>query len=287
MQGGSELESGTPIQLDPEVQAAPQARFPRRNAGPGSGLHWWVEVLLVLSFYVVYSSIRNLFGSESISAADALANAERIIDLERSIGLYRELGLQQAFVDHRWFIQFWNLFYGTFHFAVTVFALVWVYRRFPHLYARHRSTFLCTTGLALFGFALFPLMPPRLLSDCGEFGGCLAALYPYMDTMAEVGGLWSFDSGTMQRVSNQYAAMPSLHFAWAAWCALVIWPIVSNRMARVLVAVYPIATLFAVVVTGNHFWLDAVGGLVVLGVGSLLAGVLVRAWTALHRPASR
>ena len=287
MQGGSELESGTPIQLDPEVQAAPQARFPRRNAGPGSGLHWWVEVLLVLSFYVVYSTIRNLFGSESISAADALANAERSIDLERSIGLYRELGLQQAFVDHRWFIQFWNLFYGTFHFTMTVFALVWVYRRFPHLYARHRSTFLCTTGLALFGFALFPLMPPRLLSDCGEFGGCLATLHPYMDTMAEVGGLWSFDSGTMQRVSNQYAAMPSLHFAWATWCALVIWPIVGNRMARVLVAAYPIATLFAVIVTGNHFWLDAVGGLVVLGAGSLLAGVLVRAWTALHRPASR
>ena len=287
MQAGSEPESGIPTRLDPEVQAAPQARCPQQDAGPGSGLHWWVEVLLVLSFYVVYSTIRNLFGSESISAADALANAERIIDLERSIGLYRELGLQQAFVDHRWFIQFWNLFYGTFHFTMTVFALVWVYRRFPHLYARHRSTFLCTTGLALFGFALFPIMPPRLLSDCGEFGGCLATLHPYMDTMAEVGGLWSFDSGTMQRVSNQYAAMPSLHFAWAAWCALVIWPIVSNRMARVLVAVYPIATLFAVVVTGNHFWLDAVGGLVVLGVGSLLAGVLVRAWTALHRPASR
>jgi len=287
MQAGSEPESGIPTRLDPEVQAAPQVRFPRRDAGPGSGLHWWVEVLLVLSFYVVYSTIRNLFGSESISAADALANAERIIDLERSIGLYRELGLQQAFVDHRWFIQFWNLFYGTFHFTMTVFALVWVYRRFPHLYARHRSTFLCTTGLALFGFALFPLMPPRLLSDCGEFGGCLATLHPYMDTMAEVGGLWSFDSGTMQRVSNQYAAMPSLHFAWATWCALVIWPIVGNRMARVLVAAYPIATLFAVIVTGNHFWLDAVGGLVVLGAGSLLAGVLVRAWTALHRPASR
>jgi len=287
MQAGSEPESGIPTRLDPEVQAAPQVRFPRRDASPGSGLHWWVEVLLVLSFYVVYSTIRNLFGSESISAADALANAERIIDLERSIGLYRELGLQQAFVDHRWFIQFWNLFYGTFHFAVTVFALVWVYRRFPHLYARHRSTFLCTTGLALFGFALFPLMPPRLLSDCGEFGGCLATLHPYMDTVAEVGGLWSFDSGTMQRVTNQYAAMPSLHFAWATWCALVIWPIVSNRMTRVLVAAYPIATLFAVIVTGNHFWLDAVGGLVVLGAGSLLAGVLVRAWTALHRPASR
>ena len=81
--------------------------------------------------------------------------------------------------------------------------------------------------------------------------------------------------------------MPSLHFAWATWCALGIWPIVSNRTARVLVATYPIATLFAVIVTGNHFWLDAVGGLVVLGAGSLLAGVLVRVWAALHRPASR
>ncbi|MBF43666.1 MAG: hypothetical protein CL446_04445 [Acidimicrobiaceae bacterium] len=287
MQVGPEPASGIRRPLDPEVQVASRDRFSRRDAGPGSGLRWWVEVLLVLGFYVVYSTIRNLFGSESISAADALANAERIIDLERSIGLYLELDLQQAFVDHRWFIQFWNLFYGTFHFAVTVFALVWVYRRFPHLYARHRSTFLCTTGLALVGFSLFPLMPPRLLSDCGEFGGCLATLYPYVDTVTDVGGLWSFDSGTMQSVSNQYAAMPSLHFAWAAWSALVLWPIVRNRTARVLVAAYPVATLFAVIVTGNHFWLDAVGGLVVLGAGSLLAGVLVRAWAALHRPASR
>ncbi|SVE35393.1 uncharacterized protein METZ01_LOCUS488247, partial [marine metagenome] len=239
---------GISTRLDPEVQAASGDRFPRREAGPGSGLHWWAEVLLVLGFYIVYSTIRNLFGSESIPAADALTNAERIINLERSIGLYRELGLQQAFVDHRWFIQFWNLFYGTFHFTVTVFALVWVYRRFPHLYARHRSTFLCTTGLALVGFALFPLMPPRLLSNCGEFGGCLATLHPYVDTVTDVGGLWSFDSGTMQRVSNQYAAMPSLHFAWAMWSALVLWPIVGNRTARMLVAAYPIATLFAVIV---------------------------------------
>ena len=269
---------------DGSIQPVAPSRFPRRAAGPGSGLHWWVEVLLVLSFYAVYSTVRNLFGSESVSVAEALANAERIIDLERSVGLYRELGLQQAFVDHRWFIQFWNLFYGTFHFAVTAFALVWVYRRFPHLYARHRSTFLCTTGLALLGFALFPLMPPRLLSDCGEFGACLAGLHPYVDTVADVGGLWSFDSGTMQRISNQYAAMPSLHFAWATWSAVAIWPTVYGRTARALAVAYPVATLFGVIVTGNHFWLDAVGGLVALGAGSLLAGVLVRAWVGLHGP---
>ena len=265
----------------------------RRECGPGSGLHWWAEVLLVLGFYAVYSAIRNLFGSESVSPADALANAERIIDLEEALGLYVELDVQQAFLGSRWFVQSWNLFYGTFHFAVTIFALVWVYRRFPHLYARHRSTFLCTTGLALVGFALFPLMPPRLLSDCGEYGACLAAMHPYVDTVADVGGLWSFDSGTMQKVSNQYAAMPSLHFAWATWSSLVLWPTLRGpspparaRVAKVLVAAYPPATLFAVVVTGNHYWLDAVGGLVVLVAGWLLSALVVRAWVRAHQPSA-
>ena len=68
MQAGSEPESGIPTRLDPEVQAAPQARCPQQDAGPGSGLHWWVEVLVVLGFYVVYATIRNLFGSESVPA---------------------------------------------------------------------------------------------------------------------------------------------------------------------------------------------------------------------------
>ncbi|MDG2428154.1 MAG: phosphatase PAP2 family protein [Acidimicrobiales bacterium] len=258
-----------------------------RHTEPRIHLRWWVEVLLVLSFYAVYSTVRNLFGSESVSATRALANAEKIISLEKSIGMYHELEIQHAFLDYRWFIQFWNLFYGTFHFAVTVFALVWIYRRFPQRYPLHRSTFLCTTGLALVGFGLFPLMPPRLLSSCGEFGACLASLHPYVDTVTDIGGLWSFDSGTMQSVSNQYAAMPSLHFAWAAWCAVAIWSTVRNKAVRVLVAIYPVATLFAVIITGNHFWLDAAGGLLALGVGSLLASILLRARARLHRSSTR
>ncbi len=255
------------------------------SAGAGTGLYWWAEVILVLAFYVIYSAVRNRFGSESVEPAEAFVNAERVIDLEEAMGLYLEPGLQAAFLDHRWFIQFWNLFYGTFHFGLTVFALVWIYRRHPYLYARQRSTFLCTTGLALVGFGLFPLMPPRLLSDCGEFGACLAALYPFVDTVSDIGGLWSFDSGTMQRVSNQYAAMPSLHFAWAAWCTVALWPVVVSRTGRVLVAAYPPATLFAVVVTGNHFWIDAVGGLVVLAAGHVLSGLLVVGWRRWQTPA--
>jgi hypothetical protein len=251
--------------------------------GVGTGLHWWAEALLVLTFYVVYSWSRNQFGSATAQPDEALHNAVRVIDLEKALGLFQELRIQEWFLDSRFFLQFWNLFYGTGHFAFTIFTLAWLYRRYPVLYPRWRSSFLCTTGLALIGFSLFPLMPPRLLADCGEFGGCLAA-YPFVDTLSEVGGLWSFDSGTMQKFSNQYAAMPSLHVAWATWCALALWPVLRSPFTRVLVAAYPVATLFAVIVTGNHYWVDALGAVVVVSAGVLLGQTLADAW---HRSSSR
>lgn len=245
--------------------------------GVGTGLRWWAEIVLVLIFYIFYSAIRNQFGSTSVSSSKAFNNAESIIDLEDSLGLFFELEVQNFFIDWRWFIQFWNLFYGTFHFVVTAFALIWIYRKFPVLYPRWRTSFLCTTGLALIGFSLFPLMPPRLLTDCGQYGACVTT-WPFIDTVTDIGGLWSFDSGTMQRVSNQYAAMPSLHFAWASWCTLALWPTLKSRWARTLIAIYPVATLFAVVVTGNHYWIDAIGGLVVLAVGILLGRLIADGW---------
>jgi hypothetical protein len=91
-----------------------------------------------------------------------------------------------------------------------------------------------------------------------------------------VGGLWSFDSGTMQSISNQYAAMPSLHFAWATWCCLALLPTVRSRLLRILLVVYPWLTLFAVVVTANHYWLDAAGGASVLLVGYVIGSAITR-----------
>ncbi len=84
----------------------------------------------------------------------------------------------------------------------------------------------------------------------------------------------------MAAVSNQYAAMPSLHFGWSLWCALVLVPRVRHRSTRVLAFAYPVVTLLTIIVTGNHYWLDAVGGAVVIGVGwmlgSRLAGMMGR-----------
>ena len=223
-------------------------------------LRWWREVVYVLAFYFVYSGIRNKFGSAAVPRHEALHHALDLIRLERWLGIFHEERIQRWFLDWHGFIRFWNVFYGTFHFVVTTGCIIWLFRRFPAQYIKWRTTLACTTALALIGFATFPLLPPRLLPGA----------YHFVDTLQVYGGLWSFDSGAMSKLSNQYAAMPSLHFGWSLWCACVIIPRAKHTWAKVLAALYPLATLFAIVVTGNHYILDAAGGALILGLGFLL-----------------
>lgn len=225
------------------------------------GLRWWREIVAIVVFYGLYSLVRNTQGSAAVSASEALANALRIVRLEEFLGIYYEPEIQQTFLGHRWFIEFWNLFYGSLHFVVTGGVLVLLFRRFPARYRRWRNSLALTTALGLVGFALFPLMPPRLMP----------ASYGYVDTLATFGSPWSFDSASVRSISNQYAAMPSLHMAWALWSTLALYPVARSRWARALTVLYPVATVFAIVVTANHFFLDAAGGALVLAVGLGLA----------------
>ncbi|MEO8692174.1 MAG: phosphatase PAP2 family protein [Acidimicrobiales bacterium] len=242
---------------------------------PTLRLRWWREVGIVASFYGIYTAVRNLFGSASVSPDHALEHAQQVIRLERAVGLFHEQTVQGWFLGWSWFMWFWNVFYGTFHFVVTIAALLYLFHRVPDRYRQWRNTLAATTALALIGFSLYPLMPPRLLSVCGEYGGCTNT--SFVDTLQRFGGLWSFDSGTMQSISNQYAAMPSLHFAWSTWCWLALRPVVQRRSVRVALAVYPWLTLFAIVVTANHFWIDAAGGALALAVGYAFGSVITRA----------
>jgi hypothetical protein len=266
-------------------QAPPVAREHR--------VFWWKEALIVAVFYAVYSWTRNQFGSNAIAAdgipEQAFTNAERIIRWELWMGLYHEQTVQSWFLPYEWFIQFWNTYYGTAHFVVTLGVFILLYVKRADVFPQWRNTLAAMTALAIIGFAWFPLMPPRLLDDpcpkdgAGNWGGaCIESeLRPddgfgFVDTLAEFGGPWSFDSEAMASISNQYAAMPSLHIGWSTWCAIAVWPLLRRRWAKVLVLLYPAATLFCIVVTGNHFWLDGVGGLIVFGVGALIGWGLHR-----------
>ncbi len=242
---------------------AAEAAAPARVRGP----RWWKELLIVLVFYVLYTGVRNMQGSARDSIAQACTNARRILSAEGFLHIRWEQAIQDAFIDHRWFIWTWNNFYGSAHFLVTIGALVWLFRRAPERYGLMRTTLAATTALALIGFRFFPLAPPRLIGEHCTFAGS----YHFVDTLKTIGGLWNFDSGAMQEVSNQYAAMPSLHFGWSLWCAIVLTSLVRSRWARLLSIAYPMMTLFTIVVTANHYLLDAAGGAVVLALGHAIA----------------
>jgi membrane-associated phospholipid phosphatase len=271
------------------MKVADQALVPPRE----HRVHWWKEALIVSVFYALYSWTRNQFGSNKIAADgipdQAFTNAERIIQLERWLGVFHEESIQDLFLPYRHFIQLWNTYYGTAHFFVTIAVFVLLYVKRRDVFPQWRNTLAAMTALAIVGFAWFPLMPPRLLDEpCPaqveyEYGGACIPTglrgddgFGFVDTLSEYGGPWSFDSETVASISNQYAAMPSLHIGWATWCAIAVWPLVRRRWVKILVLLYPAVTLFCIVVTANHYVLDGVGGLVVFGVGALIGWGLHR-----------
>ena len=271
------------------MQVAEEAPAPERQ----HRVFWWKEALIVAVFYGVYSFTRNLFGSNKIAAdgipEQAFTNAERVIRAEMWLHLYHEQTVQSWFLPYRLFIQFWNVYYGTAHFVVTLGVFILLYLKRADVFPQWRNTLAAMTALAIIGFAWFPLMPPRLLDepcprdDPTSYGGaCIESdLRPddgfgFVDTLVEYGGPWSFDSEAMASISNQYAAMPSLHIGWSTWCAIALWPLLRRWWTKVLVLLYPATTLFAIVVTANHYWLDGIGGLVAFSIGALIGWGLHR-----------
>ncbi|HLG01529.1 MAG TPA: phosphatase PAP2 family protein [Acidimicrobiia bacterium] len=239
-------------------------RLHARRLRDGRHIYWWVEAVLILSFYAVYSTIRNTNEGGELAAFN---HAKQLIGWERSVGLYFEESWQDWALNFRPLVIAMNYIYGSLHFLITGGAIIYLFRRHSDDYPRWRNTLAVTTALALIGFITWPLMPPRLLPD--HFG--------YVDTLAKYPTFWSFDSGAMNRISNQFAAMPSLHFAWSSFCAFSLAPRVRTRWARWGLIGYPALTLLAIVLTGNHYWLDAAGGALIFGIGWLIGGRFTRA----------
>lgn len=235
----------------------------------GTRLHWWRELLIVAVVYVVYESIRNVSKS---GREEAFANALRLIEWQRSLSLWHELAVQDWALQSRPFVIGANYFYGSAYVVVTVFGLLFLYRRHPDDYPLWRNTLAVGTLLGLVGFATFPLMPPRLLDQLGD-----GQVFGFVDTLVSYPTFWSFESSTMQTISNQFAAMPSLHCGWAFWGMWVFYPRVRSWWAKSLAVAYPVTTIVVVVVTGNHYVLDAVGGLVIFAVGYGVARLITRA----------
>ncbi len=223
-----------------------------------------LEALLLAALLAAYRWVRFLLDGQ-VNAADA--NAAWVWHSERLLRLPNELSMQQWALAWEPVSRLSNIYYVGAHFPGTALLLTWLFIRRPFDYARARAELVLLTGLGLVVHALFPLTPPRLTSGL-----------PFIDTMQSIGPS-AYSTGD-DGIANQYAAMPSLHVGWALLVAVVVTRVAQSRL-RWLVWLHPAITIFVVVVTANHYWLD---GLVA---GALLVGVVgcvgSRIWNTVER----
>ncbi len=224
---------------------------------------WWQEILLLGFGYWLYGLVRNAVPQQY---ALAQAHGLSIQHLQDKLRLNFELSLNHYVANHEALAQLMDYYYATLHFVVTAAVLIWLYVAHPRVYRGGRTVLFTTTLLGLLGFYFYPLAPPRLLP--AHFG--------YVDTLLKFHTWGSLADPDVAKHSNQLAAMPSLHIAWALWCAVTVFRCAQRRWVRYGALLYPVATLLVIVGTANHYIFDAVGGAVALalayGVQWLLSG---------------
>ena len=212
-----------------------------------------LELLLIRVGYFGYSWVRS-----SATGARELAeeHGRQVLAVEEFLHIDIEHGLNHAVAEIGWLESSMNFYYSAFHFAVPITLLAWMYVGRPAEYRRARFALSVATLLGLVGFWLYPLAPPRLMPGLG-----------YIDTAHGPQDFSNPDFGALTELSNQYAAMPSLHVGWSLWCGVVMWRLLPAPWGRLLGALYPLLTTLVVMGTANHYLVDAVGGVAVVAAG--------------------
>lgn len=225
-----------------------------------------LELLLIRVTYAAYQKVRLAAtgGTTTGGRTTAEAHGHQIHDIEKFLHIDIEHWVNHTVVKIGWMRDFFDFYYTSFHFFVPLTVLGVLYWRRPVDYRWARASLGFATLLALVGFWLYPLAPPRLMPGLG-----------IIDTVHGVQDFSKPDYGTLTALTNQYAAMPSLHFGWSLWCGLVIAIVAPKWWMKALGMLHPFFTVSAIVATGNHWVLDAVGGAAVVLAGFGLSYVLM------------
>jgi hypothetical protein len=232
------------------------------------------ELPLIALVYALYS-VRLLVRGD---VGDAVRHGADILRYEQLVPLDPEHWFNRLLAKHAFLGVPADFAYASLHYLVTPAVLVWLWWRHPTHYRIARTWLVISTLIGLAGFTLLPTAPPRLLP-----GG-----YGFVDTMAQYSsyGWWGADASAprgMGSLTNQYAAMPSLHVGWALWCGFMLFRLGRRWLVRILGAVYPVVTVLVVLGTANHYLMDTVAGVAVMGIGRALAQPALRVVALLVR----
>lgn|ERR1700760_375361 len=235
---------------------------------------WLLVDLLVVAWLIwLFDALNNL---APVRQSLAIGDGHSVLDFERSIGLDPERALNAWLTHHRALSEIVVFWYENVHIVVTLLVFAWLWWRRPDSLGLLRATLVSVNLVALAVFWSFPVAPPRMLT-----GG-------YVDLVSSVHGLPVWQLGATALHSNQLCSLPSLHIAWATWCAIAAWQLSTRRSLRVVAVIYPFVTTFAVMATANHYLADAVtGAAITLGVYVLLSRLSVLRASGWTRTRSR
>jgi hypothetical protein len=216
----------------------------------------WLDALrqlaLFASAYYFYRIVRGVVDGQTAIAFD---HARDLVGIERGLHLFFEPGLQHWALAHHWAIDIANWAYINSHFLVTTTFLIWLYLARNESYYYVRNMFMVAMGLALVLYVAYPTAPPRFLPEWG-----------FSDTVTDAVGQAS--ANNVNVLYNPYAAIPSMHIAFALMIAIPAFKVVRNRVLRHVWLLYPVFMAFVVMSTGNHFWIDALLGAVTAAVSA-------------------
>ena len=228
--------------------------------------------------YLFYARARDANGASAAHGYPrALRHARQVVRAEHVLHLPSERAMQQLILPHHGLLRLLGGYYGSAHFLVTGGVLIWLVSRRPRSAARWAGVLAVTTACAVSVFFTYPVAPPRLMPPGPDLT---------VDTLSAIGGLWDYNHGVLEHINDPFAAMPSLHLAWALWCSLALWYTrrsgVTGGASRpwlvAFVTGYPLLTGFTVLATGTHWTLDLVAGLALVAAVSAAAAGLAAAF---------
>jgi hypothetical protein len=236
--------------------------------------HGWLDALRQVSLFgLAYLGYRFVRGIAEGDASAAFAHARDLIALERGMHLFVEPSIQAWASGSHLVMVVSSWIYLNAQTSVTIGALVYLYLRHNKSFYFVRNMFMIAMTIALIGYIVFPTAPPRFLPEWG-----------FVDSVADFAHVGINEhSASIGAVTNMYAAVPSMHVAFAGMIGWTLARLVRPRLARIAWAAYPFMMTFVIIVTANHFIVDALLGALTAGASAYGASWLARVRPAVWR----
>lgn len=224
---------------------------------PRGWAHFAFQFVIWMGFYAVYQVAR---GAADRDVVTAFQNGEWVARTENELGALFEPALQRVVDTSSLLVMLTSFTYWLSQFAVVGATLLWVYFRRHERFAGFRNWLIGANLVGLVGYVLMPTAPPRMFPEWG-----------FIDTLGQYSSI-NHESGLISLASNPYAAMPSLHAMDAFIVGVVMASLCRRPLMKVLWLAWPAWVAFAVMSTGNHYWLDVVAGILI----AILSGLALR-----------